>query len=154
MNRQASILQMAIRASELQEQNSQMSRVASRWIEKQGTLRKWAFKQQKFLTLMDMGKGQSSVSYLLMDPSRNKNQIRHGELLGKLQKMGYKPVPLKGQWEGVGEKSVFVPNITPADIFNLGKNISKIRSSIKVRMASSECTILRGITQKLPLTHP
>jgi hypothetical protein len=122
MNRQASILQMAIKASELQEQNSQTLRVASRWVEKQGALRKWAFRQRKFLTLMNLGKGRTFGILSAYGPfPKHQNQIRHGELLGKLQKMGYKPVPLKGQWEGVGEKSVFVPNITPTDLFNLGE---------------------------------
>jgi len=55
------------------------------------------------------------------DGPKSKNQARHGQLLRDLMKLGYRPVPLRGSWEGVTEKSLLVPGITPEELFELSR---------------------------------
>ena len=66
--------------------------------------------------------------------SKHQNQKRHGQLTADLQKMGYrKVVPIRGKWEGVGEKSVLIPNINPDQLFALGEKYEQDATIYKSR---------------------
>ena len=128
-----SVLHLAYQASKVQEQalillhkasvkGIVIAKVASRWADRQGGLYKLAFKQQKFLSLMDKGKGRTLGILSAYGPyPKSVNQERHGKIMGDLQRMGYRPIPLKGEWNNVHEKSLLVPNIAPSDLFTLGR---------------------------------
>lgn len=84
------------------------------------SLEKEALKKRQLEKMMERG-GSFGVISAYQEGSKKKNQKRHGELIRDLQKLGYKPIPLRGAWEGVTEKSVLVPKIKPGDLFDLGR---------------------------------
>jgi len=95
-------------------------RVASRWLSRQAAIQKTALKQKTFTTLMGKGGNFGIISAYGPGPKKQ-NQIRHGELMADLQKLGYRKIhTLKGQWEGVAEKSMLIQNMNPNHLFMLG----------------------------------
>ena len=74
--------------------------------------------------LMDKGK-RFGVLSAYGPGSKKENKIRHGELVADLQRMGYKYEPIKGSWEGVSEKSVFVPRMSFSDLTKLGRKFEQ-----------------------------
>jgi len=57
--------------------------------------------------------------------SKNENKQRLSKFMRALQKMGYKTENIKSKWEGVGENSVLVPNMTLADAIKIGKEFEQ-----------------------------
>lgn len=107
--------------------------VAARWLNRQGGLYKVALRQQQFLSLMSKGGSFGVVSAYGPFP-KHQNQERNGQLVADLQRMGYRKFfPLKGQWEGVGEKSILIPNISPAHLFALGEKYGQDATIYKSR---------------------
>ena len=100
--------------------NPHAHRVASRWLHRQAQMQKFALKQRTFMHLMNKG-GNFGIISAYSTGSKKQNQIRHGELMADLQKLGYRKIhTLKGQWEGVAEKSLLIQNIKPQHLFMLG----------------------------------
>jgi len=102
-------------------QNS-VNRVASRYAsqQRQAAMRRMALRQRTLLYLMNQ-KGRFGIVSAYTTGPKSKNQKRHGQLMADLQKMGYhKITTLKGQWDGISEKSVLIQNIRPAHLFTLG----------------------------------
>jgi hypothetical protein len=95
-------------------------RVASRWAARIAQQEKLALKQKQFMRMMEQG-GNFGVMSAYGPHSKSENQKRHGQLMADLQKMGYRPTPLRGSWEGVAEKSMLIPNMKPEHLFELGK---------------------------------
>lgn len=59
--------------------------------------------------------------------SKKENKIRHGQLLADLQSMGYRKFEtLKGSWDGVSEKSLFVPDMKFRDLVSLGRKYTQV----------------------------
>jgi len=88
---------------------------------RQAKIEKFAFKARTFQNLMHLP-GSFGILSAYREGVKKQNKILHGKLLGDLQRMGYRTShPLKGQWEGVSEKSVLVPRIKPKDLFFLGR---------------------------------
>lgn len=82
---------------------------------------KIALKQKTFQKLLSKGGSFGIISAYVQAPKKE-NQIRHGMLIADLQKLGYRKIQnLRGQWEGVSEKSLLIPNIKPKDLFVLGR---------------------------------
>lgn len=100
--------------------NQIISRIAHRFLQKQAYLRKTALRLN---TLKKFLKGPKSLGVLsgYSTGSKHQNKLRHGQLLQELQKLGLRPHPLKGKWEGVAEKSLLVPDIPASVIFDMGK---------------------------------
>ena len=94
------------------------AKLAARWV--RATLAKQAIKQDFFKKLLALGGSFGVVSAYRPRP-KHLNQQKHGELIGELQRRGYRRVfPLRGIWEGVAEQSVVVPGIHPGDLFEIG----------------------------------
>lgn len=51
---------------------------------------------------------------------KESNDYSHNMLLGDLKAMGYNPIESIGEWNGIPEKSWFVPGIKPDILMNLG----------------------------------
>lgn len=98
--------------------NQISSRVAARYI--QARLSKQALRLN---TLKKFFTGPKTLGVLsgYSAGSKHQNKLRHGQLESDLQKMGLRPIPLKGKWEGVAEKSLLVPGISAEAIFYLGR---------------------------------
>ena len=94
-------------------------RITAKWLNRKSALRKLALKQNQFKKMMATG-GTFGVISAYGPLHKHENQQRHGQLIADLQKLGYRAKPLKGQWEGVGEKSVLVRGINPEVLFKLG----------------------------------
>jgi hypothetical protein len=93
-------------------------------LRKEAARKKLALKQKTLQTMLSQPGTFGIVSAYGGDQKRSKsdNKKRHGELLADLQKMGYRKVhDLKGQWEGVSEKALLIPNVKPDDLITLGK---------------------------------
>ncbi len=74
---------------------------------------------------MEVGGSFGILSAYTTGP-KSANKVRHGELVADLQKRGYsRVVPLKGSWEGVTERSILIPNIAPAVLFDLGRKFGQ-----------------------------
>jgi hypothetical protein len=58
--------------------------------------------------------------------SKSDNKEKQSGLIRDLQKLGYKFDHLGGQWEGVTEKALLVPNIKAKDLFELGRKYGQI----------------------------
>lgn len=94
--------------------------VARRWFERQAQ-RKIALRQTQFKRMLSQG-GSFGIMSAYTTTSKSENQKRHGQLIADLQKAGHRKVEtLKGQWQGVAEKSVLIPNIKPGLLFQLGR---------------------------------
>ena len=78
-----------------------------------------ALRIKQFQALLSKGK-QFGVLSAYGPGSKKQNQIRHGQLVADLQRMGYRWENLRGSWEGVTEKSVLVKNMRFPDLLKLG----------------------------------
>jgi hypothetical protein len=85
------------------------------------SLDKEALRKRNLQKMLEHGGTFGIVSAYQSGSSKKKNQERHGELMADLQRLGYRPVPLRGSWEGVTEKSMLIPNIRPEQLFDLGR---------------------------------
>lgn len=83
-------------------------------------MRREALRKKQLKKLMEAG-GSFGIISAYQSGSKRQNQERHGELMRDLQRLGLRPIPLRGSWEGVTEKSVLVPRIDPKDLFELGR---------------------------------
>lgn len=85
---------------------------------------KTALRQQTFKKLLEHQGSFGIISAYASGKPKSENKERHGQLMAALQKLGYggnKTQDIKGQWEGVSEKSLFVKSVKPSDIFQLGR---------------------------------
>lgn len=85
---------------------------------------KMALRVRQFQKLLSKGK-QFGVLSAYGPTSKKQNKLRHGELYADLQRAGYRPVSLKGKWEGITEKSVLVPGMEFRDLVRLGKKFKQ-----------------------------
>lgn len=85
---------------------------------------KKALRVRQFQKLLSKGR-QFGILSAYGPGSKKQNQLRHGELFADLQRAGYRPVPLKGSWEGITEKSVLVPEMEFRDLVRLGKKYNQ-----------------------------
>jgi hypothetical protein len=95
-----------------------------REIAKTASMEKAALRKKQMQKLMGQD-GTFGVISAYQPGSKKQNKERHGELIRDLQKMGYKPETLRGSWEGVTEQSMFIPNIKPEDLFELGRKYNQ-----------------------------
>lgn len=93
-------------------------------LRKIASMRREALRKKQLKRLMDTGASFGIIS-AYQEGSKKENQRRHGQLMRDLQKLGVKPIPLRGSWEGVTEKSVLVPRIDPEDLFDLGRKYNQ-----------------------------
>lgn len=101
--------------------NSLITRVAARWLSRQASIDKLALRQKTLMTLMQQG-GTFGILSAYTKASKHDNQTRHGQLVADLQKMGYhRWTPLKGEYQGVAEKSILIPRMGPQDLFTLAR---------------------------------
>jgi hypothetical protein len=91
-----------------------------REIAKTAAIEKAALRKKQLTKLMEQG-GTFGVISAYQPGSKKQNKDRHGQLVADLQKLGYKPQTLRGSWEGVTEQSMFIANIKPEDLFELGR---------------------------------
>jgi hypothetical protein len=85
------------------------------------SLEKEALRKRNLQKMLERGGTFGIISAYQGGSSKKKNQERHGELMADLQRLGYRPVPLRGSWEGVTEKSMLIPDIRPEHLFELGR---------------------------------
>lgn len=85
------------------------------------SLEKEALRKRNLQKMLEQGGTFGVISAYQGGSSKKKNQERHGELMADLQRLGYRPIPLRGSWEGVTEKSMFIPDIRPEHLFELGR---------------------------------
>ena len=87
---------------------------------------KMALRQKALMALMDKGTQFGVLSAYGPNP-KSVNQQLNGELMADLQRLGYhKIIPLHGSWEGVKEKSYFIPKMKAAHLFTLGAKYNQI----------------------------
>lgn len=85
-------------------------------------LRKLALRKSQLEAMMGIRGSFGALSaYIGSRASKSENKARHGLLVADLQKLGYRWTDLRGQWEGLSEKSVLVPGIKASDLFALGR---------------------------------
>lgn len=96
------------------------SRIVTAWL-RAAEQRRIALRKIQLEKLMDSSRGSFGVISAYGRGAKSENKSRHGMLVADLQARGYRWVDLKGSWEGVSEKSVLVPRITPQDLFELGR---------------------------------
>lgn len=89
-------------------------------LRKIATMRREALRKKQLQKMMGTGASFGVIS-AYQERGKKQNQQRHGELMRDLQRLGYRPIPLRGSWEGVTEKSMLVPRIDPEDLFELGR---------------------------------
>ena len=89
-------------------------------LRKIAAMRREALRKKRLKKMMETGATFGVIS-AYQEGSKKQNQERHGQLMRDLQKAGYRPIPLRGSWEGVTEKSVLVPRIDPKVLFELGR---------------------------------
>ncbi len=103
--------------------SDRVERVASRYVAKQikqAKMHRMALRQRTLIHLMSQ-KGTFGIISAYTSGSKSENQTRHGQLMADLQRLGYRKITtLRGQWEGVSEKSVLVQNMRPNHLFPLG----------------------------------
>ena len=105
-------------------------RIANRYLEREAARNR--LRKSTIEALLKAGR-QFGVLSAYGPGSKSENQRRHGELIAELQRRGYRKwSTVKGSWEGVAEKSVFVPNMKSKDVFDLG------------RMFDQDSTIYKG----------
>lgn len=101
-------------------------RVASKWIRSVvAEVVKTALKQKKLKTLLGKEGSFGMISAYSGKNSKSVNQQNHGLLMRDLQKLGYKPETIQGEWDNKTEKSYLVPNIDPKHLFDLGKKYNQ-----------------------------
>lgn len=86
---------------------------------------KIAFRKKQLASLMGFGGTFGVISAYAGGKSKKENQIRHGLLMSDLQKAGLRPIPLRGAWEGVTEKSYLIPKIPAPLLFDLGRKYNQ-----------------------------
>lgn len=91
-----------------------------REIRRSAAMTREALRQKQFLRMMGQG-GSFGVISAYGKGSKRQNQIRHGELIADLSRLGARWTPLRGSWDGVTEKSVLVRDIDPEELFFLGR---------------------------------
>lgn len=82
--------------------------------------RKEALRMKQFERMMGLG-GSFGIISAYSSRSKKENQTRHGQLMADLQQLGFRPVQLRGSWEGVTERSMLIKNIPPGVLFELGR---------------------------------
>ena len=92
---------------------------------RQAFLAKQAIKVKEFQRMLALP-GEFGILTAYGPGSKSVNKMKQGELIGDLQKFGYRFDHLKGQWENVRENSMFVPNMRAADLFELGRKYDQI----------------------------
>jgi hypothetical protein len=104
----------------LAHQNPEYRSALAPVLRKIASMRREALRKKQLKKLMEAG-GTFGIISAYQSGSKRQNQERHGELMRDLQRLGHRPIPLRGSWEGVTEKSVLVPRIDPKDLFELGR---------------------------------
>lgn len=107
--------------------NASLRKVAHLWFHRQahnlvlGHIEKQALRQRTMVHMLTQG-GTFGIISAYSTGSKKENQVRHGQLMADLQKLGYRKITtLKGQWDGVSEKSLLIPKIRPEHLFKLGR---------------------------------
>jgi hypothetical protein len=85
---------------------------------------KKALRKKQLTKMMEQG-GTFGVISAYQPGSKKQNKDRHGQLIADLQRLGYKPETLRGSWEGVTEQSMFIRDIKPEDLFELGRKYNQ-----------------------------
>ena len=99
--------------------------VAERVARRYASLDKTALRVRTLERLLAMG-GVFGVMSAYGPHPKKQNQIRHGKLVAELQRRGYRRfTTLRGQWEGIAEKAVFVPDMSYNDLFELGRQFNQ-----------------------------
>jgi len=92
---------------------------------KTATLDKVAVKVQQFKNMLSKP-GQFGILTAYGPGSKSENKRKQTELIQELQKRGYRFEHLKGEWEGIGEQSLLVPDMKAKDLYDLGRKYSQI----------------------------
>jgi Protein of unknown function (DUF3293) len=80
-----------------------------------------ALRQKQLMKLLSRGSAFGIMS-AYGPGSKKQNKDLRTKLITDLQKAKYRVEPLKGSWEGVGERSVLIKKIPPDKLFQLGRD--------------------------------
>ncbi|MCR4424134.1 MAG: DUF3293 domain-containing protein [candidate division WOR-3 bacterium] len=68
--------------------------------------------------------GRFGIVSAFRDRPKKENLAAMAKLMDRVREMGYGYVPIKGYWDGVPERSLFIPDITKDDVAQLAKEFA------------------------------